>query len=115
MPALGLSRSSYYWKGQSSLERRRIRKEVLELSAKHARYGYRRITALMRRGGSTTSFAMNALTANSSAIWRRRALSWKAGVSEYNERRPHSLLGYQTPSEYAPKAMNRFDAGFACN
>ena len=49
--ALGLSRSSYYRRGRSSLESRRIRKEVLELSAKHPRYGYRRITALMRREG----------------------------------------------------------------
>jgi hypothetical protein len=32
-------------------ESRRIRKEVLELSAKHPRYGYRRITALLRREG----------------------------------------------------------------
>jgi hypothetical protein len=32
--ALGLSRSSYYRSGRSSLESRRIRKEVLELSAK---------------------------------------------------------------------------------
>jgi putative transposase len=49
--ALGLSRSSYYRSKRSSLESRRIRKEVLELSAKHPRYGYRRITALMRREG----------------------------------------------------------------
>jgi putative transposase len=49
--ALGLSRSSYYRSGRSSLESRRIRKEVLELSGKHPRYGYRRITALMRREG----------------------------------------------------------------
>ena len=49
--ALGLSRSSYYRSGRSSLESRRIRKEVLELSEKHPRYGYRRITALMRREG----------------------------------------------------------------
>ncbi len=53
--ALGLSRSSYYRGGRSSLESRRIRKEVLELSAKHPRYGYRRITALLRREG----FAVN--------------------------------------------------------
>jgi putative transposase len=45
--ALGLARASYYRSGRSSLESRRIRKEVLELSAKHPRYGYRRITALM--------------------------------------------------------------------
>ena len=49
--ALGVSRSSYYRSGRSSLESRRIRKEVLELSAKHPRYGYRRITALLRREG----------------------------------------------------------------
>ena len=49
--ALGLARASYYRSGRSSLESRRIRKEVLELSGKHPRYGYRRITALMRREG----------------------------------------------------------------
>ena len=49
--ALGLARSSCYRSGRSSLESRRIRKEVLELSAQHPRYGYRRITALMRRDG----------------------------------------------------------------
>ena len=36
---------------RASVESRRIRKEVLELSAKHPRYGYRRITALLRREG----------------------------------------------------------------
>jgi putative transposase len=49
--ALGLARSRYYRNGRSSLESRRIRKEVLDLSGKHPRYGYRRITALMRREG----------------------------------------------------------------
>jgi putative transposase len=49
--ALGLSRSSYYRSGRSSLESRRIRKEVLELSGKYPRCGYRRITALLRREG----------------------------------------------------------------
>ena len=54
--ALRLARSSYYRSGRSSLESRRIRKEVLELSGKHPRYGYTRITALTRRKG----FAVNA-------------------------------------------------------
>jgi hypothetical protein len=45
---VGLSRSNYYRRIRSSLESRRIRKEVLEQSAEHPRYGYRRITALMR-------------------------------------------------------------------
>lgn len=49
--ALGMSRSSYYHRSLVSVESRRIRKEILELSAKHPRYGYRRITALLRRDG----------------------------------------------------------------
>ena len=49
--ALWLARSSFYRVGQVRVESRRIRKEVLELSGKHPRYGYRRITALLRREG----------------------------------------------------------------
>ena len=32
---------------------------------------------------------------------------------ESNERRPHSALGYRTPSEYAGSRTNRFDGGCA--
>ena len=49
--ALGLARSSYYRVGQVSMESHRIRREVQELSGRHPRYGYRRITALLRREG----------------------------------------------------------------
>ena len=49
--ALGLARSSFYRRGRESLEKRRVRKEVVELSGKHPRYGYRRMTALLRREG----------------------------------------------------------------
>lgn len=49
--ALGLVRSGLYRLGRASVESRRIRKEVLELSGRHPRYGYRRITALLRRDG----------------------------------------------------------------
>ena len=49
--ALGLARSSFYRSGSQSLESRRVRKEILELSRNHPRYGYRRITALLRRDG----------------------------------------------------------------
>ena len=37
----------------------------------------------------------------------------RIGRVEYNERRPHSALGYRTPNEYAGTQMNRFDAGCA--
>jgi len=49
--ALGLTRSGYYRSSRESVQSRRIRKELIELSLKHPRYGYRRITALLRRDG----------------------------------------------------------------
>lgn len=49
--ALGLARSSSYLVGRERVEDRRLRKEIVELSQKQPRYGYRRITALLRRDG----------------------------------------------------------------
>lgn len=49
--AIELARSSYYRPCAESSSRRRVHKEVLKLSEEHPRYGYRRITALLRRGG----------------------------------------------------------------
>ena len=49
--ALGLARASFYRVSRQSMESRRVRKEILELSRQHPRYGYRRITALLRRDG----------------------------------------------------------------
>jgi putative transposase len=49
--ALGLARASFYRVSRQSVESRRVRKEILELSRQHPRYGYRRITALLRRAG----------------------------------------------------------------
>ena len=53
--ALGLVRSGLYRLAWASVESRCIRREVLELSGLHPRYGFRRITALLRRNG----FAVN--------------------------------------------------------
>lgn len=47
--ALGLARSAAYYLPRESVESRRLRKEIIALSQKHPRYGYRRITALLRR------------------------------------------------------------------
>jgi putative transposase len=49
--AVGLNRSSFYRVSQVSLTSRRVHKAVLKLSEKHPRYGYRRITVLLQRGG----------------------------------------------------------------
>ena len=49
--ALGLARSSFYLTSGVSPESRMLRQEITALSQKHPRYGYRRITALLRREG----------------------------------------------------------------
>jgi putative transposase len=49
--ALGLARSSFYLASSVSAHSRTLRQEITTLSQKHPRYGYRRITALLRREG----------------------------------------------------------------
>jgi len=49
--ALGLARSSYYRNSTMSMERRNFQKQIVSLSQDHPRYGYRRVTALLRREG----------------------------------------------------------------
>lgn len=49
--AVGLARASYYRPARLSLQRRGVHRAVMKLSEAHPRYGYRRITALLRRGG----------------------------------------------------------------
>jgi transposase InsO family protein len=51
--AVGLARSSYYRPSALSPTGRGTHREVLKLSEEHPRYGYRRITALLRRSGLT--------------------------------------------------------------
>jgi transposase InsO family protein len=48
---MGLARSSYYRLGSASAQSRHARRQIVALSEKHPRYGYRRITALLRREG----------------------------------------------------------------
>lgn len=47
--ALGLSRSGFYRVPVESKRSRKLRHEIIKLSKEHPRYGYRRITALLRR------------------------------------------------------------------
>jgi transposase InsO family protein len=48
---MGMERSSYYARPRLRIKSQPIRKKVIELSEKNPRYGYRRITALLRRNG----------------------------------------------------------------
>lgn len=49
--ALGLARSSFYRASRRSPDSRAMQARIASLSRKHPRYGYRRITALLRRQG----------------------------------------------------------------
>lgn len=49
--ALGLARSGFYRPRQMSKRSQELKQLALKLSGDHPRYGYRRITALMRREG----------------------------------------------------------------
>lgn len=53
--ALGLPRSTYYRVSEISEESLEMQKEIIRLSEKHPRYGYRRITAMMRRDDYTVN------------------------------------------------------------
>lgn len=49
--ALGLARSSFYLASRRSRKSQAMHAGIKSLSQKHPRYGYRRITALLRREG----------------------------------------------------------------
>lgn len=49
--ALNLARSTFYHAPQSARKSQQLRRQIVALSQKHPRYGYRRITALLRRSG----------------------------------------------------------------
>jgi len=53
--ALGLARSSYYRASRASPASQRRRAQIVELSQAHPRYGYRRVTALLRRAGQVVN------------------------------------------------------------
>ena len=81
--AIDLARSSFYRPCAVSLRRRRLHQEVLKLSEEHPRYGYRRITALLRRAG---------LTINPKRVQRLRRME---GVQVRQKQRRMRRLGPQ--------------------
>lgn len=51
--ALGLSRSSYYRPRGGGVERREKERQIVAMSEKHPRFGYRRVTLMLQRKGKT--------------------------------------------------------------
>ena len=54
--ALDLARSSYYLVSRKSPSSQKLNQKIVQLSEENPRYGYRRITALLRRRGRKVNF-----------------------------------------------------------
>lgn len=85
---VGQSRASYRYQEKSSDEQTRLTKRVRELAARHPRYGYRRITALLRMEG----WGVNRKRVQ--RIWRLEGL--RAPVKQRKRRRLGSNDGAVT-------------------
>lgn len=53
--ALSLARSTFYHAPKPARRSQQLRRQIVALSRKHPRYGYRRITALLRRAGQSVN------------------------------------------------------------
>ena len=49
--AMGLNRTTYYKASKQCADSRVLRDQIIDLSEAEPRYGYRRVTALIRRSG----------------------------------------------------------------
>ena len=83
--ALGVPRSAFYRSPRRSPRSRKLEQRVVELSQRHPRYGYRRITALLRRAGEEV---------NPKRVQRVRA---EAGLRVRKRQRKARRLGPTTP------------------
>lgn len=82
--ALGLARSSYYRNSTMSAQSRNFQKQIVSLSQEHPRYGYRRVTALLRREGHEI---------NAKRVQRVRR---KEGLQVKRKQRKLRRLGFST-------------------
>jgi putative transposase len=99
--ALGLARSSYYRNSTMSPESRRFQKQIVSLSQEHPRYGYRRVTALLRREGQEI---------NPKRVQRVRR---KEGLQvSRRQRKLRRLGGFDRPAATGPKSQSRLELGF---
>ncbi len=78
---MGISRTTYRYRGRGDERSSELKQRIIELSSKHKRYGYRRVTAILRRDGERV---------NHKRVWqiwreaglglpRRRPMKRKAG------------------------------------
>ena len=93
--ALGLARSSFYRTGRMASDQQPTSERIMELSRNHPRYGYRRITALLRREG---------LQINAKRVQRIR----RQGGLQVRKRQQHTRrMGLSTAVRQHADAVNK--------
>lgn len=82
--ALGASRSGYYRVRKASASQQRLGQRIVALSRAHPRYGYRRVTALLRRDGLVVNAKRVARVRRSEGLQvsRRQRRTRRAGPSQ---------------------------------
>jgi putative transposase len=93
--ALGLARSSYYLRPRLNPQRSVLKKRVIALSERHPRYGYRRISALLRREGKRI---------NSKSVQRVRR---QEGLQVRKNQRPTRRVGLSTAQRQRAAGSNQ--------
>ena len=81
--ALGLTRSTYYRVSRLSAQRRAKHEKIKDLSEAHPRYGYRRVTALLKRAGTkvNTKCVQRVRRAEGLQVRKRQRKLRRQGVS----------------------------------
>ena len=87
--ALSLARSTFYHAPKPTRKSQQLRRQIVALSRKHPRYGYRRITALLRRSGESVNAkrVQRILFLEVFEFSRRQRRSRRAGLSTAERQR----------------------------
>ncbi|MGH9715301.1 MAG: IS3 family transposase [Candidatus Acidiferrales bacterium] len=93
---LVLAESSYRYR--SCRKDAELRQRLTEAAREKPRWGYRRLQIVLDQTGEHGNHKRVYRVYREAGLPRRKITAWR---KEYNEARPHSSLGYETPSAFA--------------
>ena len=98
--ALSLARSTFYHASKPAKKSQQLRRQIVALSRKHPRYGYRRITALLRHAGSQVNAkrVQRIRRREDLQVSRRQRRCKRAGISTAERQRAATSVGWTTSS-----------------
>ena len=112
---MGIKRSTLYYQRKINIHKRqkelKIRKKIADISREHPYYGYRRITAQLRRDKLIVNHKkvlkmMKDRFYEETNLGKINEILYDCLI-EYNFYRPHRSLNLLTPIEYCNKLKNR--------